>query len=273
LTRPLTNSPLKPQRRTIHRSFIITISTITISSHNHQHRRRTTKLSHRKEEGKVKIDLFNNKKNSPKNMCKPDPTEDGGNAPVADASGTKDANATDTATAVPIDAPANDDDAVEVDIKDIDTLSVEKEDVDEKEKEQPDVGCCRRSLTRVMEFYWTYEVLVLIVIAICIARAYPPLGAVYLQPDITATWLAICFIFLVAGLVLKTEEFSKAFQRIWFNLFVQCFNFLVCSSTVYGMSRLLSYTDVLSQKLADGMVVAASLPMTINMVSRETKRK
>jgi hypothetical protein len=212
-------------------------------------------------------------------LCNPDPAEDGDNAAAAEASATEDnvnANAvatnTATATAVPIDASTDDDDAVEVNIKDADTLSVGREDVDEKEKPAPDVGCCRRSFTRVMKFYWTYEVLVLILIAICIARAYPPLGAVYLQPDITATWLAICFIFLMAGLELKTEEFSKAFQRIWFNLFVQCFSFFVCSSTVYGMSRLLSYTDVISQDLADGMVVAASLPMTINMVSRETER-
>jgi sodium/bile acid cotransporter 7 len=33
----------------------------------------------------------------------------------------------------------------------------------------------------------------------------------------------------------------------------------------------LAYTDVLSQDLADGMVVAASLPMTINMVLVLTK--
>jgi sodium/bile acid cotransporter 7 len=193
-------------------------------------------------------------------MCKPDPPAAGAedNA-AADTSTTEDAVATAT-------GPTNDDE-VEVDIKDMDTPAVDKEDDEPAE----DVGCCRRSFTRLMAFYWTNEFLILIVVAILLARAYPPLGADYLQPDITATWLAVCFIFLMAGLGLKTEEFSKAFQRIWFNLFVQCFNFFVVSSTVYGASRLLAVTDVLSQDLADGMVVAASLPMTINMVLVLTK--
>jgi sodium/bile acid cotransporter 7 len=145
-------------------------------------------------------------------------------------------------------------------------------DTGKMDKEEPeDVGFCRRATTRLSDFYWTNEFLILVVVAIALAKAYPPLGADYLQPDITATWLAVCFIFLMAGLGLKTEEFSKAFQRIWFNLFVQCFNFFVASSIVYGASRLLSYTDILSQDLADGMVVAASLPMTINMVLVLTK--
>jgi sodium/bile acid cotransporter 7 len=65
---------------------------------------------------------------------------------------------------------------------------------------------------------------------------------------------------------LKTEEFSKALQRLKFNLFVQCFNFGVVSAIVFGVSRVLSEVDAISQGLADGMVVCASLPLTINMV-------
>jgi sodium/bile acid cotransporter 7 len=141
---------------------------------------------------------------------------------------------------------------------------------DSKEEEEENTRC-QRYMRNIFAFYWTNEFLILIVVAILLARAYPPLGADYLQPDITATWLAVCFIFLMAGLGLKTEEFSKAFQRIWFNLFVQCFNFFVVSSTIFGASRLLETTGILSQDLADGMVVAASLPMTINMVLVLTK--
>jgi sodium/bile acid cotransporter 7 len=124
---------------------------------------------------------------------------------------------------------------------------------------------------RVTAFYWTYEFLILVVVAILLAKAYPPLGADYLQPDITATWLAVCFIFLMAGLGLKTQEFSKALQRVWFNLFVQSFNFFVVSSVTFGVSRLLETFDILSTDLADGMVVSACLPMTINMVLVLTK--
>ena len=70
----------------------------------------------------------------------------------------------------------------------------------------------------------------------------------------------------MAGLGLKTEEFSKAFQRLWFNLFVQSFNFFVVSSLAFGFSRALQRAGLLEQSLADGMVASASLPLTINMV-------
>ncbi|EEC45933.1 predicted protein [Phaeodactylum tricornutum CCAP 1055/1] len=131
----------------------------------------------------------------------------------------------------------------------------------------PPVSCTQR----VIAFYWEQEFLLLVIAAILLARAYPPLGATYLAPDITATWLAVCFIFVMAGLGLKTEEFSKALQRVYFNGFVQMFNFGVVSSIIYGLSRALEAGNILGQDLADGMVVCASLPMTINMVLVLTK--
>lgn len=127
------------------------------------------------------------------------------------------------------------------------------------------------TLERILKFYDDNEFLILVIVAILLARAYPPLGAKYLAPEITATWLAVCFIFVMAGLGLKTEEFSKAFQRLRFNLFVQVFNFGFVSASVYGVSWALEAAGILSQDLADGMVVCASLPMTINMVLVLTK--
>ena len=126
-------------------------------------------------------------------------------------------------------------------------------------------------LQKLLQIYSNNEFLILVVVAILLARAYPPLGARYLAPEITATWLAVCFIFVLAGLGLKTEEFAKALQRLYFNAFVQVFNFGVVSSIVYGVSRALEAADILNRDLADGMVVAASLPMTINMVLVLTK--
>jgi solute carrier family 10 (sodium/bile acid cotransporter), member 7 len=132
--------------------------------------------------------------------------------------------------------------------------------------------CCRALLlSQCTSFYCANEFLLLIVTSILLARAYPPLGAVYLYPDITATWIAVCALFTAAGLGLKTQEFSKAFQRIGFNVFVQVFNFGVVSSTVYGVSRVLEVTQVLSDDLADSMVVASCLSMTMNMVTVLTK--
>lgn len=70
---------------------------------------------------------------------------------------------------------------------------------------------------------------------------------------------------------IKTEEFSKAFQRFGFNLFVQVFNFGVVSSIVFGFSRFMVSIDALTKSLADGMTICASLPITVNMVLVLTK--
>jgi len=117
---------------------------------------------------------------------------------------------------------------------------------------------------KLIAFARTYEFLIMIAAAILIAYAYPPLGAKYLAPDITATWLAVCFIFVLAGLGLKTEELQKAFLNLKFNVLVQIFNFGVVSVVVFGVSRGLEQADIISTNLADGMVCGACVPMTIN---------
>mmetsp|Transcript_21396 Transcript_21396/g.39971 ORF Transcript_21396/g.39971 Transcript_21396/m.39971 type:complete len:464 (-) Transcript_21396:92-1483(-) len=132
-------------------------------------------------------------------------------------------------------------------------------------------SCFRRTYNRWRDFYGANSFLILVLCAILIAYAYPPLGAVYLAPQITATWIAVVFIFVLAGLGLKTAEFSKAFQRLYFNAFVHVFNFGVVSGGVFGFSRLLVAVGALAQSLADGMVICACLPLTINMVLVLTK--
>jgi solute carrier family 10 (sodium/bile acid cotransporter), member 7 len=124
---------------------------------------------------------------------------------------------------------------------------------------------------RLMDFYWEQEFIILMVCAILLAKAYPPLGAKYVQPDITATWIAVCFIMVMAGLGLKTKEFKHALLNLKFNVFVQVFSFGVVSSLVFGVSRGLAASNILSQNLADGMVVCSTMPMAINMVVVLTK--
>jgi sodium/bile acid cotransporter 7 len=141
-------------------------------------------------------------------------------------------------------------------------------DTAKEEEEADDAPSC---LARAGAFYFANEFLLLVVAAILLARAYPPLGARYVQPKITATWIAVALIFLLAGLGLKSAEFANALQQIRFNLLVQTFNLGVVSATVFGVSRALAAANILSQDLADGMVVAACLPMTINMVLVLTK--
>ena len=48
---------------------------------------------------------------------------------------------------------------------------------------------------RLVKVWWEYEFLFMVIVAICIARAYPPLGAEFVYPDITATWIAVMLIF------------------------------------------------------------------------------
>jgi len=119
--------------------------------------------------------------------------------------------------------------------------------------------------------YARHSFLAHVLVVIALARCYPPLGAVYLAPQITAKWIAVVFIFVMAGLGLKTEEFTNAIKQLRFNLAVQAFNFLGVSSIVFGISRLLASAGVLARNLADGMVICACLPMTINMVLVMTK--
>lgn len=70
----------------------------------------------------------------------------------------------------------------------------------------------------------------------------------------------------MAGLALKSEALKNAGQQLRFNIFVQIFNFGFVSIVVYGVSRGLLDAGAMSKDLADGMVVCASLPITINMV-------
>ena len=121
------------------------------------------------------------------------------------------------------------------------------------------------------KFYAANSFLILVMCAILLALAYPPLGAKYLAPQITATWIAVVFIFVLAGLGLKTEELGKAFSNVRFNAVVQVFNFGVVSSIVFGASRFLVSVGALAKALGDGMVICSSVPMTINMVLVLTK--
>ena len=131
---------------------------------------------------------------------------------------------------------------------------------------------CSCSVADIVAIYWEHEFLILVVLAILLALAYPPLGATYLAPKITATWIAVVFIFLLAGLSLKTEEFAKASKRVSFNLFVPIYNFGVVSALAFGLSRfLVDAVKIIPVALANGMLICSALPLTISMVQVLTK--
>jgi sodium/bile acid cotransporter 7 len=142
----------------------------------------------------------------------------------------------------------------------------EKEKKQEMVEEQQEKSRLQRFLQSIFAFYVSNQFPLHIMLAILLAWAYPPLGAEYLKPEITATWIAVTIIFFISGMGIKSKEFSKAFQRFYFNGFVQCFNFGVVSICVFAVSRLLTVAHMLDANLADGMVICACLPMAINIV-------
>lgn len=122
-------------------------------------------------------------------------------------------------------------------------------------------------LGKILEFYFTFDFPIHILLFIGLAKAYPELGADYLEPKITAGWIATCTIFFLSGLGLKTAKLYKViFERLYFNIYVQLFNFGVVSAVVFGISRALSASDALPQAFADGMAICGCLPMSINSV-------
>lgn len=69
-------------------------------------------------------------------------------------------------------------------------------------------------------------------------------------------------IFFISGIGLKLEELSKAFQRFYFNAFVQIFNFGIVSAAVFGVSRFLGSVGAISSALADGFLICSCLPVS-----------
>ena len=131
--------------------------------------------------------------------------------------------------------------------------------------------CNSQFRAKLIAWYFDNEFLLLIIIAILLAKAYPPLGAKYLKPDITSTWIAVILIFLLAGLSLKTSEFTNAMLNWQYNVLVQIYNFGIVSAIAYGVSRALQSSNIIGTDLADGMVVCSCMPMTISMVAVLTK--
>ena len=158
-----------------------------------------------------------------------------------------------------------------LDTKNLEIIDENGNEAEPEQQSAPPPPCHKRLYQKWQAIYAKNSFLILVVIAILLAYAYPPLGATYLAPQITATWIAVMFIFILAGMGIKTEEFAKAFQRLYFNIFLQCFNFGVVSGIVYGFSRLMAHVNALPQSLADGMTICASLPITVNMVLVLTK--
>ena len=118
-----------------------------------------------------------------------------------------------------------------------------------------------------------HEFVLLILLAI-FAKCNPTFGIQYCYPEITATWIAVIFIFVLSGLSLQTSELHiAAFHNIPFNIYIQCFNFFFVSAFVYCICHYVLYPYHIIQNihLLHGMIICSCLPMAINTVIVITK--
>ena len=111
--------------------------------------------------------------------------------------------------------------------------------------------------TFFINFYETNHFLIKAILAILIAKLYPPLGAELLYPQITGQWCAVMFIFCMAGILIKTSELGTAVTRWKFNIFVLGFNFFALSFIVYWSTRILLKYNLINDGMADGMIVCS----------------
>lgn len=99
--------------------------------------------------------------------------------------------------------------------------------------------------------------------SVIVAWLYPKLGAVYVQPEISASWIAVVIIFFVSGLSMDSSSIIHAGTNIKFNTFVQLFNFGFISAFCYLLSLLVIQYEVMPNSLAKGLVICSCLPQSI----------
>jgi predicted Na+-dependent transporter len=67
--------------------------------------------------------------------------------------------------------------------------------IDERSKRPKESSLCQKFSRRLGDYYRKNEVFTLSILSIVLAKVYPRLGAIYLCPHITSTWLAVIYIF------------------------------------------------------------------------------
>jgi len=134
------------------------------------------------------------------------------------------------------------------------------------ESEEEDDRVSRLSCwQRIVEFYQHDSLLIDVAISIFIAWLWPPLGAQYCVPGVTAHWVAVIIIFFFSGLGLCISDLRRSSGDFGFNLFVGVFNFIGISTCVYYSASELFRIEVLSEGIYHGLIICSCLPQTTNM--------
>lgn len=154
--------------------------------------------------------------------------------------------------------------------KDLRALDTFVSDVSREEEENPDTNPkstkCHSVWSCITAFFNTYSFMIYAAAGIILAYSYPPLGAVYVYPKITSSYVAVITIFLLSGIGLRTKELKNVYKNINFNIFVVVFNFGVVSAIVFGIAKFLLTVGALSEALAQGLIICGCLALTVNMV-------
>jgi len=65
----------------------------------------------------------------------------------------------------------------------------------------------------ITSIYYKYSFLVGCVMSILVAYAYPPMGALYLKPNITASWITVIFVFCKSQIFAQIMFFVVEFRN------------------------------------------------------------
>jgi len=114
------------------------------------------------------------------------------------------------------------------------------------------------------ETYTKNSLLWNLVIAISCAYIYPPLGGIYVHPEITSHWFAVILIFFISGFSIRLNEMTGAAKNIRFNIFVQSYNLFFISLVQRFMAWML-LQHIMDSSLVVGIIICSCLPMPINM--------
>lgn len=155
----------------------------------------------------------------------------------------------------------------------------------------------RTCYQKLKDLYDRETLLIEVFVVIFLAYIYPPLGAYYLFPEITAHWIAVIAIFcksnkfiftrllhctqelrrsllelmfiivtVLSGFALKLTELGVAAKNTKFNAFVILFNFLCISSVVKYVAKYFYHAKLISEDLMKGMVICSCLSMPTNLM-------
>lgn len=103
------------------------------------------------------------------------------------------------------------------------------------------------------------------VLGVLLAYACPQIGIKGgpLEMQITGNWVAVCFIFFLSGLKLKTTELLKVISAFGQNFYVQFNVFITFPAITYLATTV--FRGVIAEPLLEGMTILSCLPSTISM--------